>query len=224
MKRMRNMQVVYLALIVISSPVYANLIQNGDFATGDFTDWTLFTTANGSLGVGPIPRITAFDVSGTGRPIAAEFQVGQVTLGPRAAGGGIEQIVATGAGLYRFHADLAAFSSHVDPDAGNVSILVDGISEDTVNFGPIDPSPSLMQPLRDALTFTTAFSAGMHEIEILITRDYQNSLLSPDQFVANITLVPEVVPAPEPATWTILGAALAALSIGRRRLSQHHQG
>jgi hypothetical protein len=57
-KLVLNVQMVSLALIVISSPVYANLIRNGDFATGDFTDWTLFTTAHGSLGVGPLPRIT----------------------------------------------------------------------------------------------------------------------------------------------------------------------
>jgi hypothetical protein len=51
-KLMLNVQMVCLALIVISSPVYANLIRNGDFATGDFTAWTLFTTAHGSRGVG----------------------------------------------------------------------------------------------------------------------------------------------------------------------------
>jgi hypothetical protein len=221
-KLMLNVQMVCLALIVISSPVYANLIRNGDFATGDFADWTLITTPNGDLGVGPLPRITLFDVSGTGPTIAAEFQVGQVTLGPR-AGGGIEQIVTTDAGLYRFRADIAAFSTRVDPDAGNVSVLVDNISEDTVNFGPINSKPPFMPLLRGALTFTTAFSAGMHEIEILITRDLQNTDLSPDQFITNITLapVPQADPAPEPATWTILGVALAGLAIGRRRLSQH---
>ena len=149
-KLMLNVQMVCLALIVISSPVYANLIRNGDFATGDFADWTLFTTAHGSLGVGPLPRITLFDVSGTSPTIAAEFQVGQVILGPR-AGGGIEQIVTTDAGLYRFRADIAAFSTRVDPDAGNVSVLVDNISEDTVNFGPINSKPPFMPLLRGPL-------------------------------------------------------------------------
>jgi hypothetical protein len=226
-KLMRNVQVVCLALMVISSPAYANLIQNGSFSTGDFTDWTVFSTANGSLGVRPLPRITSFDVSGAGPSLTAEFQVGQVTLdstGSR-AGGGIEQVVTTDAGLYQFDADIAAFSTHTNPDAGSVSVLVDGITEDTVNFGAILTTPPFIPLLRDTFSFTTSLSAGMHEIEILITRSLQNSMLSPDQFITNITLEPvppiDTDPAPEPATWTILCVALAALMIARYRLSQY---
>jgi hypothetical protein len=160
--------------MVISSSAYANLIQNGSFSTGDFTDWTVFSTANGSLGVRPLPRITSFDVSGTGPTIAAEFQVGQITLDSKGAraGGGIEQAVTTDAGLYRFDADVAGFSTHVDPDAGNVTVLVDGVSGDTVNFSPILTTPPFIPLLRDTLSFTTSLSAGMHEIEILITRSF----------------------------------------------------
>jgi hypothetical protein len=95
-------------------------------------------------------RITSFDVSGTGPTIAAEFQVGQITLDSKGAraGGGIEQAVTTDAGLYRFDADVAGFSTHVDPDAGNVTVLVDGVSGDTVNFGPILTTPPFMPLLR----------------------------------------------------------------------------
>jgi len=221
-KLLRNMQVVCLALMVISSSAYANLIQNGSFSTGDFTDWTVFSTANGSLGVRPLPRITSFDVSGNGPSFTAEFQVGQVTLDSTGshAGGGIEQVVTTDAGLYQFGADIAALSTHANPDAGSVSVLVDGITEDTVNFGPILTTPPFISLLRDTLSFTTSLSAGMHEIEILITRSLQNSMLSPDQFITNITLVdPDAVP--EPPAWTILSVALAALMIARYRLSQY---
>jgi len=224
---MLRMSAIFLIVIVLSSPLHANLIQNGSFSTGDFTGWTRFTTENGSLGIRQLPRITSFDVAGTGPTITAEFQVGQITVdstGTR-AGGGIEQVVATDAGLYRFDADIAGLTTHPDPDVGNVSVLVDGISEDTVNFGPRNLSRPFMPLQRDTLTFTTSLSAGMHEIEILITRNLQNSMLSPDQFITNITLAPvppiDPDPVPEPATWTILGAALAGLAIARRRLSQH---
>jgi hypothetical protein len=217
-----RMPAVFLAVIVLSSPLRANLIQNGSFATGDFTDWTRFTTANGSLGIGQLPRITSFDVSGTGPTIAAEFQVGQITSDPTGtqAGGGIKQVVTTDAGLYSFSADIAALSGRGDPDAGSVSVLVDGIPQDTVNFGSTIGSRPFMPLLRDTLAFTTSLSAGMHELEILFTRSLQTVELSPDQFITNITLV-DPDPVPEPAAWTILSVALVGLAIVRRRLSQH---
>jgi hypothetical protein len=218
-----RMPAVLLVLVVLSSPLRANLIQNGSFATGDFTDWTRFTTTNGSLGIGQLPRITSFDVSGTGPTIAAEFQVGQITPDPTGsqAGGGIKQVVTTDAGSYSFSADIAALSGRGDPDAGSVSVLMDGIPQDTVNFGPIlDSSRPFTPLLRDTLAFTITLSSGMHELEILVTRSLQTIDLSPDQFITNITLVdPDSIP--EPATWPILGVALAALMIGRHRLSQH---
>lgn len=49
----------FAALIALVSPASAstNLIANGDFASGDFTDWNLFTTGNGTLGDSPNPRV-----------------------------------------------------------------------------------------------------------------------------------------------------------------------
>ena len=222
-KLMRNVQVVYLALILISSPVYANLIQNGSFTTGSFSGWTVFTTANGSLGVGALPRITSFDVSGTGPTITAEFQVGQITSDATGAGagGGIEQAVTTDAGMYHFSADIAALSTRRDPDAGTISVLVDGITEDTVNFGPINTTPPFVSFLQGTLEFSSYLTAGIHEIEILVTRSFQNSTFTPDQFITNITLV-DPDPVPEPPTWTILCAALAALTIASRLARRHH--
>jgi hypothetical protein len=129
-------------------------------------------------------------------------------------------VVTTDAGLYSFSADIAALSTHGDPDAGSVSVLVDGILQDTVNFGPIIISRPFTPLLRDTLAFTTSLSAGMHELEILITRSLQTVDLSADQFITNITLV-DPDPVPEPAAWTILSVALVALAIARRRLSQH---
>jgi hypothetical protein len=81
-----------------------NLVQNGDFATGDFTDWTLFTTSsNGSLGFAPVPDVISFDVTGSGATNAARFQVGQVALNAGVPeGGGLMQNVLTGTGTFNF--------------------------------------------------------------------------------------------------------------------------
>jgi hypothetical protein len=216
---MLKMQVLSLAFIVISSPLHANLIQNGNFATGDFTEWTLFTTINGTLGVGGLPQVTSFDVTGTGPTDAAEFNVGQAIFqfdGPR-AGGGIEQVVSTNSGLYNFNANIAVDAMSANVDGGSFSVLVDGVSEDSVNFGPMDFNPPFDGPLlRNTLAFTTALSTGPHEIEILMTRDFLNGLFTPDQLLTNISLVPQAPAIPEPATWSIFGVALAAMSFSRR--------
>jgi hypothetical protein len=216
---MRKMPVLCLAFIVISSASHANLIQNGNFATGDFTDWMLVTTMNGSLGVGGLPQVISFDVTGTGPTDAAEFNVGQANFqfeGPR-AGGGIEQVVTVNAGSYNFSANISVNALSPNVDGGSFSVLVDGVSEDSVNFGPMDYDPPFDGPLlRSTLAFPTALSTGPHEIEILITRDFQNGLFTPDQFITNISLVPQGPAIPEPATWTILGVALVAMRLSRR--------
>jgi hypothetical protein len=72
----------------------AAIVTNGDFATGDFTGWTLFTTANGSLGESEgLPAVTSFNVTGAGAQNAATFQVGEVVPGSGQQGGGITQTV-----------------------------------------------------------------------------------------------------------------------------------
>jgi hypothetical protein len=234
---MLKITVIIFVLIAISSPLRANLIQNGNFATGDFTDWVFFATANGISGVAPLPEITLFDISGTGLTTTAEFQAGQVTYQGwgHPAGGGIAQTVSIIAGVFSFKADIAVQAIYPNLDSGTFSVLVDGLSKDSVNFGPIDYSPPFDGPLlRGTLAFTSALSAGSHEIEILITRNFIESDFTPEQFITDISLVPQATDpqppdpqatmTPEPATWTILGAALAALSVSCRRLVRRHRG
>ena len=54
------------ASLALASPANAELIQNGGFVTNDFTGWSLFTTANGTLGHSPAPGVVSFDVTGSG--------------------------------------------------------------------------------------------------------------------------------------------------------------
>src|SRR5580704_4369173 len=57
-----------LATLCLTSPAWANLVQNGNFGTGDFTDWTANSSANhpwlietaGYDGLDPYPGDTYF--------------------------------------------------------------------------------------------------------------------------------------------------------------------
>jgi hypothetical protein len=191
-----------------SAPAAAKeLIQNGDFANGNFHAWTLFTTQNGTLGYGHDPKVTLFDVTGSGAQNAAEFQVGQVGDVGTEEGGGLEQTIATKAGLLDFSADIAAYTSkHVNLEGGTFSVLLDGVVEDTMTFGIM--ARHVVD--RGQLSFETSVSAGPHTIEILVTRDYTDGPkrgYSPFEYVTNIS-------ATQPKTPGVHAFAAAAAAFG----------
>ena len=171
--------------------VPASIVANGDFATGDFTDWTLVTTANGSLGPpgSGLPAVTSFNVTGSGAQNAATFQVGEVSFNGTQQGGGIEQTVTLTGGSISFSAAIAALGASVNNVEGGVfSVLLDGVTEDTVDIGPIGADAVI----RSTLAFTASESAGPHTLEILITRPYLNGSPgeTPEEFVTNIAITP----------------------------------
>jgi hypothetical protein len=175
----------------------AAIVTNGNFATGDFTGWTLFTTPNASLGPpgSGLPGVTSFNVTGSGAQNAATFQVGEVVFDETQQGGGITQTVTLPGGSISFSASIASLEdTTVNSEGGVFNVLLDGITEDTLDIGPIDPNAVI----RDILSFTTTESAGAHTLEILITRPFQNGGAgeTPDQFITNIAITSNVVPAP----------------------------
>jgi hypothetical protein len=178
----------------------AAIVTNGNFATGDFTGWTLFTTPNGSLGPSGsgLPAVTSFNVTGSGAQNAATFQVGEVVFDGTQQGGGITQTVTLPGGSISFSASIASLGDttvdSVNQEGGVFNVLLDGVTEDTLDIGPINPNGVI----RDMLTFTTTESAGAHTLEILITRPFQNLGAggTPDQFITNIAITSNVVPAP----------------------------
>lgn len=96
-----SLAVSMLALIACCRAAHANLILNGDFETGTFANWTVFTLPNGSLGPSPLPDVALFDVTGSGESYAARFRVGNTLPSSPGVigGGGIRQSVTVGAGL-----------------------------------------------------------------------------------------------------------------------------
>jgi hypothetical protein len=211
----------------------STLVNNGDFATGDFTGWTLFTTSsNASIGFSPAPNVVSFNVTGSGPTNAAQFQVGQVILNAGVQeGGGLTQSVVSGSGNYFFTANIAAFSACGvgcgNGDAGTFSIWLDGTKRDSVSFGAISNGVTL----RDLLWFDTSLVAGSHILEVLITREAQNHGGVPDvtygdtpfEYVTNITLQEGSISAvPESSTWAMLLIGFAGIAFaGYRKRRQY---
>jgi hypothetical protein len=193
------------------------LVRNGAFDTGNFHEWTLFTTQNGTLGYPNDPKVTPFDVTGSGLQNAAEFQVGQAADVGTEEGGGLEQTIITKAGTLDFSADIAAFASkQVNLEGGTFSVLLDGVTEATVVIGVMQKHT--LQ--RGELTFETSVSAGAHTIEILITRDFTNGTRrgnSPFEYVTNIS-------ATQPGAVHAFVAAAAALSAPAEAIGAHAGG
>jgi hypothetical protein len=220
-----SLAVVVISLSLSATASKANVIQNGDFSTGDFTGWTLFRTLDGDYN--PVeqpylPAVNSFDVTGGGASLAAEFNVGGSTGSQN--GGGIYQTVATGAGSATFSASIASSSicdtCESNADGGIFTALLDGTPMDSFTVGSIATDTII----RSTLSFSAPVSAGLHEIRILITRAYGNSPITPHEYVDNVVFdAPSVGAVPLPAALPLFASGLGAfglLSWRRRRKAQ----
>ena len=207
----------FTACFGLAPAANADIVTNGNFATGDFTGWTQFTTSDGILGPSGsgLPAVTSFDVTGSGAQNAAHFKVGQASLmlGSQ-QGGGITQTVTLPGGSVSFSADIAAMGNSLagNAEGGVFNVLLDGVTEDTVDIGHIDAGAVI----RDTLSFTTTETAGAHPLEILITRPFINSTGTPEQFITNIG-ISSAAAVPEPASLVLLAASLLSFSAVWRR-------
>ena len=201
------------ALVPVANAV---IVTNGDFATGNFAGWTLFTTPNGTLGLSGsgLPAVTSFNVTGSGAQNAATFNVGEVNFDGTQQGGGITQSVTLPGGSISFSANIAVASPLGNFEGGVFSVLLDGVTEDTLDIGPTFSNPVI----RNTLSFTATESAGAHTLEILITRPFTTSGITPEQFITNIAITGAAA-VPEPASLSLLAAGLLSFAIVRRRRS-----
>lgn len=192
-----------------------NLIGNGNFATGDFTDWTLFTTNKGTLGSSPNPEVVMFDVTGGGAQNAAKFNVGSADLTNQ--GGGLLQDITTPAGVLNFSTAIASFSRIFNRSAGVFSVLLNGVVEATDDLGGIADGQELM----GSLSFSAPVSAGAQMVEILITRPFTSlgDRVTPNQYVTDVSATVGGA-VPEPSTWAMILIGFAGLGFLCHRKSR----
>ncbi len=219
--RMKNLlKTLSIALVLgWSDLANANLIVNGDFSSGDFSAWNLFTTPSGSLGpAAGANTVTLFDVSGGGASQAARFQVGGFS---GSAGGGISQTILLSGSDLDISLDIAALDSTPNNGSnaswGLFELLLDGTVVDSFDFD----SPPCCDVVRNSLAYSGAPGAGNHEIAIRMTRSYQNGNNvgdTPFQYIDNVIATgSSVQPAPAPATLALFGLGLIGLGWSRRR-------
>lgn len=191
-----------------ASAQLTNLIQNGDFETGDLSHWTSFTTSNG---VG-LPAVAQYDVAGNGSPsFAAEFSAGQYNYngGVNPEGGGLLQSFSLTQTTNLQLSILAATHCSVpvggNNDGGRFEIILDGQVLSQWASGVMLPQ----QTKRDTLTYVAPnVSAGSHQLEIEVLRIFAQSIYI-QEYVDNVT----VTPVPEPSSSSLILFALAVAGV-----------
>ena len=201
-------------------------LQNGDFATGDLTNWKKVTTANADISAG-FPRVESFDVDGDGQSSPAmRIRVGQVTFdAANPAGGGIEQkFRLTTAGDYSLSAIFASTNLDITGNTapGRYELIFDGVLVDFENLNGTVISPG--QVIRGGLNAILGnVNSGIHTVRILYLRPGTNTRAIYG-FVDNISLTLAAGSAsvvPEPSTLSLAFLTVVVLlafpSIGAAR-------
>jgi hypothetical protein len=198
-----------------SNAATQNLILNGDFSTGDFTDWGDFATANGAFH----EAVSSFDVTGSGASLAAAFVTGQnMFVAGDQQGGGITQFFTTaGPVTGTLSADFAASNTSGvhNLDGGTITVYLDGKFESALDIsGGIDADTTV----RSSFATSVILAPGTHELEISITRAFQQDPSITD-WVDNVAFdVPVAATTPLPAALPLFATGIGAMGfIGWRR-------
>jgi len=202
-------------LIAAAGAAQAQLV-NGNFATGDLTDWSPFNTPQGGSAI--TPQVVLFDTAGTGAPVnSAQFEVGQTSfpfgVNGNKDGAGIYQNVSLVSGQLNISLDIAASDTNPsvgatgNVDAGTFELILDGNVVASDDFGYI----SVSQTLLSTLSYSGAVTTGTHEIMIEMLRNAETVADdTPYQYLANVSL--SVTPVPEPGMLGLL--ALSGILLG----------
>ncbi|HXC98478.1 MAG TPA: hypothetical protein VN048_03990 [Verrucomicrobiae bacterium] len=215
-------------LLAVAGTTQAQLV-NGDFATGDFTGWTLYNTQGVAViggfqypayGGTLVEQVAPFDTAGTGTPQnSAEFQVGEVPPGLIGGGGlgqgvGIYQYVPLNVGILNISANIAAQCGGENADYGTFLLLINGNVVDSYAFGShLNGGATLLS----TLDYTGTITAGTYQIAIEMRRGGGYESYTPVQYLSDIQLSGTATP--EPSTTALCTASLFVFILFRRRLA-----
>lgn len=206
-RRYRLSLAVVVVALLFTGPAQANLLSNSGFQTGDLTDWTTYTTPNGTIGT---PLVEVFDTTGLGPSRSAQFVVGQVlSVGALQRGGGIFQNVFMPADdNLTIWVNVASVGTSVsgNADGGVVSLMLDGSTISMHDFGNV--AQDAIE--RVTLSLTLAVSAGSHEIRVQMVREFPTNDGTPRLYLDNIRALTDaqLLTGPEPLP------LLAVLALG----------
>ncbi len=209
MKRYMPVMLAALLVVVAAQAGATNLITNGSFESGDFSNWTLGTTANGTAGDG-FPIVTGWPLGGMN---AWEGEVGEVSFDGTQQGATLTQTFMSAGGSAMLSLDWAVSAPYAgNSDGGEFTMLLNGVQiaqydTNTVNQGDL---------LNGILSATANLNNGMNTLEIDITRRYISVAdLTPLQYVTGVDV--EGSPVPEPGSLVLLGSGVLGLAGVMRR-------
>jgi hypothetical protein len=197
MKRCAAFILLPLLVVFVARAGATNLIQNGDFHTGDFTDWTLGLTSGGYV-YGPT-------VGG------CEAHMGQLCWDGRVAsvngqyeGATMSQTFTSGAGPATLSMFYEVQMLFLGGEGGDFRLLLDGNIVAQNNTGDLDPWDLAVGTLGADANLT----AGQHTLEIDVLTNRQWDENSPIQLVGGIDVEG---PVPEPGSLVLMGSGVVGL-------------
>ncbi len=212
MSNQASMIGVLIGCLAIVNSTHANIFQNGDFETGDFTGWNVVLTENGATNT---QDVVPFDIDGEGtlpESFAPKFEVGLANYQPNAQEGIMlfQSVQVTAGTAYILDLDWAITSTGGNADLGHFEIFIN--DEDLISDG-VGFSWGGGSFYGHLSTAWAANDSGSVDIGVRITRGYTISdSLDIYQYVDNFS----ITAVPTPGGLALLGFGCMAPRRQRR--------